>query len=103
MAEIFKFPDEVTAQWRVMEKALRSGVEVHVQDPDAVNHIIAGTRAAFFACSQDFTIDFEIKDAESAMRNLDAWVKKLFTGLLFQIVLREAELYRLRGSTAGAG
>lgn len=99
MSEVFKFPDRMERQWKVFEAGMRSGLADLGCDSDMVDITARNLKPVFMRFARDSEKGFTVMPGgqEATLAAIDAWIKRLVTGLLVEIALREAELVALRG------
>lgn len=97
MSEVFIFPDRMERQWRVFETDLRSTLPALGCDRDTVDATVRNLKPVFMRYARDESFTVVPDNPEAAVEAINAWVRKLVTGLLVEVALREAKLILLRG------
>lgn len=94
---VHDIPDRMRREWGVIERQLRQEYAALRGEPAELEHVLAVMRPQWdrFARPQAFEPP---KSADEAVRLVNDWVQGLVGALLFTLMLREIELYRLRGS-----
>jgi hypothetical protein len=100
MSEVFIFPDRMERQWRVFEADMRSALADLGCDRDTVNATARNLKPVFMRHAREERFSIDQSSPEAGLAALNDWVRRLATGLLVEVALREAELYRLRGAVS---
>lgn len=102
MSEVFLFPDRMERQWRLFEADMRCALDAFGCDRGTVDATARNLKPVFmkYARGERFTVVPD--NPEAAVEAINAWVRRLATGLLVEVALREAELVLLRGERSGS-
>ena len=101
LSNISRLPDRTRREWLLHERGLRELWRLHGGDPAEVEHVLLQMEPLWIKYAGEKS--FVATTAEEAVRMLNEDVQKIIGGLLFALMLREVDLYRLRGPWPAAG
>jgi hypothetical protein len=94
-SEVVHLPDTMHRQWRVYEARLQELMQENGIDAEIAKIALARIKPIYLRCVTPLPLS-DVSDAEAVLKQINSWVSQLGTGLLLEIILREAELIRLR-------
>lgn len=100
MGNVTKLPDRPVREWHVIEKGLREMLAGYGADSGLTDYICAAMRPVFLkyaAADSNFVSDASMTPDE-VVKALNDWVHTLTSGMMFELAVREVELYQLRGN-----
>lgn len=99
MDNVVTLPDSMQRQWRVYELGLGDHLRKYGCAADEVAHVLESLKPVFLQyATQNLTTTVNPADPGAVVRELNAWVHGIVSGLLEEVAAREVRLYRL-GST----
>lgn len=94
---VVRLPDSVRRQWRTLEPEFYDGLRgMGCTDAEATI-AVERLKAVYLKYAMSKRVTINPGDAEGAIAEVEGWVKQLSTGLMFEVLMREVELIRLRG------
>lgn len=94
---VVRLPDSMRRQWRTLEPVFFDGLR-GAGCADAESAIaIERLKAVYLRYAKPKRVTIKPSDPEAAVAEVEGWVKRFAVGLLFEVLVREVELIRLRG------
>ena len=94
MNNIVRLPDSMQRQWRVYEPLLKEFMRSIECDEEEINYACEKLKPLYlkFAAPKQFS-----GDPEKILVELNVWVQVQILGLMQTVLVRDVELFRLRG------
>jgi hypothetical protein len=93
---VVSLPESMERQWQLFANELRRQFVRKGADPEMIEAILARVRPVYMSHVKPTQIP-DGADLETVIKLLNQWVFEFGSGLLMEIVVREIELFRLRG------
>lgn len=94
MGDVHHLPDSMQRQWRVYEGLLKDCLATGGCTAAEINYACTQLKPIYLQYSQPKEIPM---DPETVLKELNDWVQAQIFGLLQIIVVRDIELFRLKG------
>lgn len=97
-AKVISLPDRMERQWRVYETGLRTRMKESGIDSTMAEYALARLKPVYMRYSLVRVVEIPAEASpDQAVKIVNDWLSQLGSGLMLEILLRDVELYRLRG------
>ncbi len=97
MGNVINLPEKPVMEWLRLEKRLRDQMVTAGMDREIIDHVLTVGRPVWLD-SVHTDIKFErTDDFEEAMKKINDWFGDYSFRLFYEVIVREVELYELRG------
>lgn len=93
---VVQLPEAMERQWQLFAKELRRQFALKNSDPEMVEAILERIKPVYMRHTKPNRIPDDA-DLDTSIKLLNQWVFEFGSGLLMEILIREIELFRLRG------
>jgi hypothetical protein len=95
--KITHLPDSKHRQWRDLEPEYYAGLLATGYTEAETAACVARLKEVFLKYDMAKRVTLNPDDIAGSEAEIEGWLKPLVTGLMYEILMREIELYRLRG------
>lgn len=95
--KIIHLPDSKHRQWRTLEPEYYAGLLAAGYSEEEATAGVGKLKEVFLKYPMEKRVTLNPDDVKGSEAEIEGWVHKLVIGLMYEILMREIELYRLRG------
>lgn len=95
--KIIHLPDSKHRQWRTLEPEYYAGLLAAGFSEEEATAGVSKLKEVFLKYPMEKRVTLNPDDVKGSEAEIEEWVHKLVIGLMYEILMREIELFRLRG------
>lgn len=95
--QIIQLPDSKLRRWREIEPEFQAGLLSHGYADDEITVSLWRLRAVFMKYEMSIRVAIDPDDIAKSVVEIENRLNPLVAGLMYEIIVREIELFRLRG------